>query len=60
MSSDRAITELSSDVIDDGVDVSPSEAFSRDEAEPDTSPVSYTGTDFDVEGLASRFHEAPS
>jgi hypothetical protein len=53
MSSDRATTELS-DVIDDSLDVSPSEAFNRDEAEPDTSPVSYTGTDFDVEGLVRR------
>ena len=41
-------------LIDDSSELTAVDQAERDDPEPDTAPVSYTGTDFDVEGLVRR------
>jgi hypothetical protein len=40
---------------DDGADLETSDIEILDEADPEAAPVTYSGTDFDVEGLVRRF-----
>jgi hypothetical protein len=55
MSDEKTSTAAIDDaLIDDSPDVTAADQSLLDEPEPEVSPVTYTGTDFDVEGLVRR------
>src|SRR3712207_725332 len=54
MSEATSVDTALEDLIDDSPEVTAADRRRRDEPEAEANPVTYTGTDFDVEGLVRR------